>query len=140
MQKLKACYSDYIAASEKAERNKSAWNGAFGIGTSTKDHPCHDMFYEAVGAWCEAFLAGDPTQAQAEEAVRFLLESADQYRDTPVYWYMYAAQGLARPLIPLTGPRFAADMRQWYREHYPRRDRLPVQQEVYKLLKKQEKA
>ena len=42
MEQLKACYERYIAAAEKAEKNKSTWNGAFGLGASTKDHPCHD--------------------------------------------------------------------------------------------------
>jgi len=53
---------------------------------------------------------------------------------------MYAAHGFTRPLIPLVSPRFAAEMRQWYENHHAKRDRMPVQREVFKLLKKQEKA
>ena len=45
MEQLKACYAAYIAAAEKAEKRKTTWNGAFGVGASTKDHPCHDDFY-----------------------------------------------------------------------------------------------
>lgn len=140
MEQLKACYTAYLAAAAKAEKNKSAWNGAFGIGASTKDHPCHDDFYEAMEAWCEAFLAKKPDRTEAEEAVRFVFETAEKYRNTLVYWYMYAAHGFTRPIIPLVSAGFAKEMRVWYDDHNPRQDRMPVQREVYKLLKKQERA
>lgn len=140
MEQLKACYAAYLAAAEKAEKNKTSWNGAFGIGTSTKDHPCHDDFYEAMEVWCQAFLAKNPTQAQAEEAVRFIFETSEAYRGKLTYWYMYAAHGFTRPLIPLVSSQFAAQIRVWYNERHPRQDRMPVQREVFKLLKKQERA
>lgn len=140
MEQLKACYAAYLAAVEKAEKNKSTWNGAFGLGSSTKDHPCHDDFYEAMGAWCDGFVKKNPTQAEAEEAVRFILETSEAHRGKLPYWYMYAAHGFTRPIIPMVSPQFAGEMRVWYNERNPRQDRMPVQREVFKLLKKQEKA
>ena len=140
MEQLKACYAAYLAAVEKAEKNKSTWNGAFGLGASTKDHPCHDDFYEAMEAWCEAFLEKKPSQNEAEEAVRYIFEMSEAHRDKLPYWYMYAAHGFTRPIIPMVSATFAKEMRVWYHEHNPRPDRMPVQQEVFKLLKKQEKA
>ena len=140
MEQLKACYAAYLAAVEKAEKNKSTWNGAFGLGVSTKDHPCHDDFYEAMEAWCEAFLEKKPSQNEAEEAVRYIFEMSEAHRDKLPYWYMYAAHGFTRPIIPLVSAEFAGSMRVWYNERNPRQDRMPVQREVFKLLKKQEKA
>jgi hypothetical protein len=139
MEQLKACYAAYLKGIEKAEKTKTTWNGAFGIGTSTKDHPCHDDFYEAMELWCEDFLKKQPTQAQAEEAVAFILETSEDYRGKLPYWYMYAAHGFTRPLIGLVSPEFAGRMRVWYNECHPRQDRMPVQREVFKLLKKQER-
>ena len=140
MEQLKACYAAYLAAVEKAEKNKSTWNGAFGLGVSTKDHPCHDDFYEAMEAWCEAFLEKKPSQNEAEEAVRYIFEMSEAHRDKLPYWYMYAAHGFNRPIIPMVSAEFAGSMRVWYNERNPRQDRMPVQREVFKLLKKQEKA
>ena len=140
MEQLKQCYARYLAAAEKAEKNKTGWNGAFGIGASTKDHPCHDDFYEAMEAWCEAFVKKVPSQAEAEEAVTYIFEMSEAYRGKLPYWYMYAAHGFTRPLIPLVSPEFAGKMRIWYNDHHPRQDRLPVQREVFKLLKKRERA
>ena len=140
MEQLKACYAAYLAAVEKAEKHKSTWNGAFGLGVSTKDHPCHDDFYEAMEAWCDGFVKKNPTREEAEEAVRFILETSEAYRGKLPYWYMYAAHGFTRPIIPMVSAKFAGEMRVWYNERNPRQDRMPVQREVFKLLKKQEKA
>lgn len=140
MEQLKACYENYLAAVEKAEKKKTTWDGAFGIGVSVKDHPCHDDFFESMEQWCADFLKKQPTQAEAEAAVSFILETSESYRGKLPYWYMYAAHGFARPLIPLVSREFACRMRPWYNAHNPRPDRMPVQQEVFKLLKKQERA
>lgn len=140
MEQLKACYAAYVAAAEKADKNKSQWNGAFGFGVSTKDHPCHDDFYGAMEVWCRAFMEKKPSREEAEEAVRFILETSEAYRGKLPYWYMYAAHGFARPIIPLVSAEFAREMRVRYNENNPRPDRMPVQREVFKLLKKQERA
>ena len=139
MEQLKACYAAYLAAAQKAEKNKSGWNGAFGIGASTKDHPCHDDFYEAMERWSEDFLKKGPTQAEAEEAVRFIFETSEAHRGELTYWYMYAVHGFTRPLIPMVSAGFAGEMRVWYNDRHPRVERMPVQREVFNLLKKQEK-
>ena len=140
MEQLKQCYANYIAAAEKAEKNKTSWNGAFGIGASTKDHPCHDDFYEAMEAWCQGFLAKGPSRAEAEEAVTYIFRMSEEFRGKLPYWYMYAAHGFTRPIIPLVSPEFAKETRLWYNENNCREDRMPVQREVFKLLKKQERA
>ena len=139
MEKLKQCYERYIAAAEKAEKNKSTWNGAFGLGASTKDHPCHDDFYEAMESWVQEFVAKNPSREEAEEAVTYIFEMSENFRGKLPYWYMYAAHGFTRPIIPLVSPEFAEKKRIWYNERNPREDRMPVQREVFKLLKKQER-
>ena len=140
MEQLKRIDADYIAAAATAEKNKSTRNGAFGIGASTKDHPCHDAFYEAMEAWSEDFAARGPSQAEAEEAVTYIFEMSEKFRGKLPYWYMYAAHGFTRPIIPLVSPEFAGRMRVLYNERNPRPDRMPVQREVFKLLKKRERA
>ena len=140
MENLKKCYAGYIAAAEKAEKNKTSWNGAFGIGASTKDHPCHDDFYEAMENWCREFMEKGPSREEAEEAVSYIFQMSEEFRGKLPYWYMYAAHGFTRPLIPLVSPEFAEKTRIWYNERNPRQDRMPVQREVFRLLKKRERA
>ena len=139
MEQLKACYERYIAAAEKVWKERSAWDGALGIGASSKDHPCHMDFYEAVEGWVARFLENDPAPETAEEAIAYVVKTSEIYKGQFTYWTMFAAQGLMRPLVSLVSPSFAAQMRKWYDAHMPRRDRLPVHKDLYKLLKKRER-
>jgi len=140
MEQLKACYDRYLKQADKVWKNRSKWDGMLGIGTSSKDHPCHTDFFEEVAAWVDAFLKGDPDRETAEAAVTYVLEMSELYKGQFTYWTMFAAHGLVRPLISLVSPQFAAQTRTWYEAHIPRPDRLPVQKDLYKLLKKRGKA
>ena len=139
MQQLRKCYETYLSEAEQVWKSRSAWDGALGIGSSSKDHPCHVVFYEAVEAWVRSFMNNDPSGEVAEEAVRFVLQTSEKYKGQFTYWTMFAAHGLMCPLIGLVSPGFASEMRKWYDAYLPRRDRLPVHKDLYKRLKKQER-
>ena len=139
MEQLKACYAKYLAEAEKVWKNRPAWDGVLGIGSSSKDHPCHIEFYEAVEAWVDGFLKNNPERETAEAAVSFVLQTSEEYKGQFTYWTLFAVHGLMRPLISLVSPQFAGQMRKWYDAHLPRPDRLPVHKELYKLLKKRER-
>lgn len=140
MEQLRSIYEKYLAAAEKAEKNKTGWNGLLGLGSSTKDHPCHDEFYEDMEQWTGEFLKREPTQQECEAVITFIFETSEKYRNTLTYWYMYVAHGFTRGMIPKVSSQFAGRMRVWYNQRNPRPDRMPVQQEVFKLLQRQEKA
>ena len=55
-------------------------------------------------------------------------------RQKLTYWYMYAAQKHAQPLIPLLFPQAKAEIRQQFAQLYPKQAWTPVQKEVYRLL------
>ena len=68
--------------------------------------------------------------------VNWILRAADGCRDRETYWYMYAAQAHALPLIPGMTQEDCRVLLDWYDGAYPPRDRMPVQEQVYKALKK----
>ena len=140
MEQLKEIYERYIEETETVWKERSILDGAFGIGASTKDHPCHMRFFKNVEAWVENFLNAEPQQETAEQAVAYVLQTSKTQEGKLSYWTMYAAHGLVRPLVDYISPRCAAEMRQWYDENLPRKDRLPVIKDLYKKLKKREKA
>ena len=139
MEQLKQCYETYLTEAEEVWDNRPDWAGMLGFGASTKDHPCHTVFFTSVEAWVENFVKSNPAPELAEEAVSYILEAAEPHKNKFSYWALYADHGLARPIIPFVSPQYAARMRVWYNEHYPRRDRLPVHKDLFKLLKKRER-
>ena len=139
MERLKQCYETYIEEAEKVWLNRPVLDGVFGLRSATKDHPCHLQFFEALEAWVEAFVKSNPEPQLAEEAVTYIVEAAEPYKNKFPYWALYASHGQAKALIPFVSPRYAAEKRAWYEVHCPRRERLPVHRDLYKLLKKRER-
>lgn len=136
VQQLKDRYAKYTEDVAKVYKEAKPMDGLFGWGDDPRKDPCHMRFYEDVEQWAKAFLASGPDQAEVYEAVRFVLETPARYRESHCFWFMYAAQGLTRDMIPLLSASQCAVLRDSYDDRYPKRDRMPVQKEVYKLLKK----
>lgn len=129
-------YEQYAREAAAAREKAGLCDGLFGFGRDPRKDPCHEAFYQAAGEWVTAFLQTEPGASQCAEAVHWLLTAADIHREEDTFWHLYAAQGHALPLIPrMTGSDCKA-LLQWYDKAYPARDRMPVQDNVVKALKK----
>lgn len=136
LQQLKERYEKYAQDAAKVFAAARPGDGLWGWGNDPKNDPCHMAFYEDTERWVREFLAARPRQEAVFEAAQFILETPAAYQKEHCYWFMYAAQGLTREMIPLLTDGQCALLREFYDAHFPRRDRMPVQKEVYKLLKK----
>ena len=139
MEQLKACYDRYLIEAEMAKKNSPFLDGAFGMRSVAKDHPCHTEFLETVEKWVAAVVQEGDRQ-KAEEGLCYVMRTSEAHKESFSYWTMFAAHGLVRPLVDLVSPRIAGQMRAWYDETLPRWERLPVHKDLYKKLKKREKA
>ena len=138
MEQLKAIYEHYLETAEQVRKNRPFLEGVFGVGSSSKDHPCHTEFLEAVEKWALQ-TAQEGSTEKAEAGLRYIVCTSEENKESFAYWTMYAAHGLARPLVEWVSPQVAGEMRAWYDENLPRWDRLPVHRDLYKKLKKREK-
>lgn len=136
VQQLKDRYGRYVEEVRKVRENAPATAGLFGMGDDPRKNPCHMSFYEDVEQWVKEFLASGPDAESAYQAVCWILSAAAQHRDQECYWFMYAAHGHCKRLIPLLTSENCGELVRFYDDSYPRRDRMPVQKEIYKLLKK----
>ena len=136
MEELTQIYRTYAEQSARILRDAKPLDGLFGFGDDPRKDPCHMRFYEDAERWAKRFLASEPTGEALYEAVRFLLQTPDVYREKSCFWFMYAAQGFARDMIPKLDSIQCSQLRELYDALYPKRDRMPVQTEVYKLLKR----
>lgn len=136
VQKLKEIYGKYVEDVARVYKDAKPMDGLFGWGDDPRKDPCHMRFYEDAEKWTEEFLGAAPGNQEVFEAVRFLLETPDRYREKHCFWFMFAAQGLAREMIPMLGKDQCGQLLAFYEEHYPKRERMPVQKDVCKKLKK----
>ena len=137
MQTLKDQYERYLLEAERARQRAGLCDGLFGMGNDPRRASCHQDFYEYVGRWTADFLKSGPDAAACTAAVSWLLRVADGHREQQdVFGYLYAAQGHGLELIARMDRDSAKELLCWYDRTYPKRDRMPVQDGVYKALKK----
>lgn len=136
MEKLRQRYERYIEDAIVIRKKAGPLAGILGMGNGPQDDPAHIVFYEDVKKWAEAFLAGDPDADASFQAVRFIICAPEEMGQADSYWMMYAAHGVVKPLIPRLTAQNCAWLRDFYDAHYPRKERMPVQTELYKMLKK----
>lgn len=136
MQQLKQRYETYVGEALEIRKKAGPLAGILGLGNGPQDDPKHVIFYEDVQRWVAAFLETQPDAAASFEAARFLICAPVELGQEDSYWMMYAAQGHVRELLPRLATENCAYLRDFYDEHYPKKDRMPVQKEIYKRLKK----
>lgn len=136
VRKLKEVYETYVREAEKAYRDAGPVDGLFGWGEDPRKDPCHMRFYEGVEAWVRAFRASEPDREESFAAVSVLLRMPQEHRKSPCFWFMFAAQGLGVELIEGLNGEQCAQLRDFFDEAYPKRERMPVQKDVYRRLKK----
>ena len=134
--KLKSIYADYDQAVQEVRKNARAFDGVFGLGKDPRKDACHDRFYQEVGAWVMEFLAAEPNGEELLEAAMYITEAPTAYEGKECYWYMYASHGHLKPIIPLLSPESRTAVREKMEACYKKRERMPLQKEILKLLSK----
>ena len=136
MEKLIQRYEKYIEEAIVIRKKAGPLAGIFGMGNGPQNDPAHVFFYEDVQKWVAKFLQTDPDDGAVFQAARFILCAPAEMGQEDSYWMMYAAQGLAKDMIPRLSAENCEQLRAFYDENYPKKDRMPVQKDIYKLLKK----
>lgn len=139
MEQLKQIYSRYETEIKQAYKKASPLAGIFGMGDDPRNHHCNTVFYENVEQWVSNFLEGNPTAEEAREAAMWILEAASLNKQARTYWYFYVAHNHVVPLIPLLTPEACKEIAAWYDAAYPRRERLPNHDKLYKQICKRAK-
>lgn len=136
LQQLQERYVRYVEEANAVTADAPAMAGLWGFGSDPRKNPCHMAFYKDVERWVQEFRASGPDAQTLYQGVRWILCAAAEHQNQPAYGYLYAAHGLCRELIGLLTKEQCGELQAFYDAHYPRQDRMPVQQEVYKMLRK----
>lgn len=130
-------YAEYMEQIADARKKAPPFAGLLGMGKDPRKHPCNEAFYRDVEGLADEFVRSRPDAQEALTLVRWMLAAPVGHEKEDAYWYLYAAQGHCRAMIPLLPPADCEELLAWYDQRFPRRKRLPVQEEIYTLLAKQ---
>ena len=129
--------NDYIAQTDDLIQNRRPGEGIFGMPDSAKSAPCHMEYYHNMEAAVRELAGDKPDAESAEQLVRFLLTAEEAFPCSQLAsWTLLAVQRLSLPLIPHIPPEKRKELGSWFGKKVPRLQRMPVQQEIYKELKK----
>ena len=131
---LQNLYTDYAATALEVRKKARFFDGVFGLGKDPRNDICHETFYNAVGKWVEEFLASQPEQETLMAAATYILETPKAYFGQECYWFMFAAHGHLKPMIGLLNKENCAELGRRMDATYHKRDRMPLQKELLKLL------
>lgn len=131
-------YRTYASKIEAIESNRKHFISAFGLGNSPSKQPCHMEFLDNLKQASTELVAQSVSSDAALAALAYICYPT-QERHAPFYTDIVfdSAHGQALPLVTALSPDGAAQLLAEYRIHYPRRQRLPMQQELVLALKKQ---
>lgn len=134
LQQLSERYDQYIQQAQAVRDEAPLLSGFLGFGSDPRNDPCHKNFFRDVEKWTQQFIASDPEEEQVYAAVKLMLEAPVGKREHDSYWFLFAAQGLCRELIPMLNRQHCQELTEFYDREFPKRDRLDAQAAVYKAL------
>ena len=138
LSRIEALFDAYLQTAAELEKNRKIGDGLFGLRPGPADDPCHERFAAELETLLKECAAAKPDSGEAAEILRFLFDRADnKHMPLSAYWMLIAVQGLGRELIGLLSPEDAAGLAAFYNKRYPRRVRLPVQEQILKQLRQQ---
>ena len=131
---LETLYTDYAVTVKEVRKKARVFDGFLGLGKDPRNDACHQAFYDAVGAWAAEFVAAEPDQDTLMQAALYILETPIAYKDQECYWFMFAAHGHIKPMISRLSKENCAALGSRMEDLYKKRDRMPLQREILKLL------
>ena len=133
--RLDSLYEDYLNTVLRLERDRKLGDGIFGIRPGPADDPCHDRFAADLQGLLEELDSDGADSSLRREAMEKIFSAPLQSPDPKSsYWMLVAVQGLTRVLIPGLTHEDADALAERYEKDYPRRERLPVQADILRLL------
>lgn len=137
MDELRQLYTDYLEQARALEKNRRLGEGFLGFGRRPADDPCHLRFVEDVNRTVQIIAEEDDAETVAE-ALRWICDAPLRFPEEPasVYWTLMAAHVGMLAGIPFLNRQDAKDLLEHYETTWPKKERMPLQQQVCKALKK----
>jgi len=136
LETIQRLYGDYLEKTEELERQRKPGDGLLGMGGGPDQDACHDKFVGDLTAAMEELSQSGAPSGALRAILEYMYEIPLRHRDNSLaYWMLLAVQGLTAELVSHLGARDASELLRWFRDAYPRFERMPAQKKVLSALK-----
>ena len=137
LEKITSATDEYIETTKRLIANRKFGEGIFGFNDTAKNDPCHINYFNFIEKTINEASESGLSSENAEEIAEFLLKAhAETNCNDLAAWMLIVIQKLALQLIPLLSKAKKEDLLAWYCSYVPRLQRLPIQNDIVKALKK----
>ena len=134
--RLSSLYDGYLETVNRLESERKLGEGMFGLRPGPADNPCHDRFAEDLEYLLQELTPGETDSALLRTVMEYIYDAPVQNPDPKsAYWMLIAVQGLTKNLIAGLSQEDADALAAHYAEQYPRSQRMPIQNDLLKLLR-----
>ena len=128
--------AEYQEEVQKVQQKRKFFDGILGIGTRPGDAHCHEVMDQKVKELCDKAAAEADTDGAAELTGAIFRAAAEWKGPEYARLMLLAIQRHTLGLIPLLEKGKKEELSVFFEKSYPRRTRVPVQDQVLVLLKK----
>ena len=130
-----AIMAEYHEEVQKIQQKRRFFDGVFGLGMHPGEAHCHEVMDQKVKELCER-VAAEADAGEAAELTGMVIQAAVEWKG-PEYarLMLLAIQRHTLGLIPLLEKGKKEELRNLFEKTYPRRTRVPVQDQVLFALK-----
>lgn len=138
IREIRRIYAEYLAETVRMEAEKKITDGLLGFGKGLGSAPTHDLFSDRLDQALVSLAANSPASQEALEVLRFIYDAPKTHQDNALaYWMLMAVHALTDKLIVFLSQENAAALAAAYQDAFPRAERLPAQNKIAELLRKQ---
>lgn len=134
MEAVRRLYEDYLKEYHALQRKRRFGDGMLGMGKAPERELCHARFAQDIQALLEGLGELDP--GEAETLLRYIcFAPLEEDAGSEAYWMLLAVHSMTGGLVSRLEGEQAGALYREFSKAYPRRMRLPAQEDLLSALK-----
>ena len=134
MEAVQQRYEDYLEEYHALQRKRRFGDGMLGMGKAPERELCHARFAQDIQGLLEGLRDLDPEEAEA--LLRYIcFAPLEEDASSEAHWMLLAVHSMAGGLVSRLEGEQAGALYREFSKAYPRRMRLPAQEELLSTLK-----
>lgn len=134
---LEQITNNYLEKEHSLEKKAPPLAGIFGFRFGPKYDSCHEDYYDNMINAVKEYMQNGTNEQESFEAAEYIITApAVVYSNNTSKWTVVSGQASIKPLLGELTPEHKKTLIDLMDQYYPKHQRVPLQEEIYAMLKK----